>query len=127
MRSLLIAILVSAWAAPALGDVSPPEQVACEREMKLKGQGCRLDATGATGTCQESTCSNIDYSNRNDAGGWGTRTYACLKCLDANGHVPTSAGGCSFVPATSSFRELGALALAGSFSLLFFLRRRRRS
>ena len=131
MRTLLAIAVLVGWTAVARADVSPPDVVACE--ALAKGANCTLK--GASGTCQDSTCTWTCHGTgcpRDDAG-LSVDTWTCLKCLDASGNDPTgvdaganhTGGGCSEIAESSTARELCALAIAGSFSLLFLLRRRR--
>jgi hypothetical protein len=136
---LVVAALLSLWSVPALADVTPPEEEACM--SAAKGQTCTLGFSsssnqGAKGTCQDSTCGHIDYQHW-DGGHPGSVQYACLKCLTPDGGLPVlvdggspvaedkSTGGCSSLSTSSTAKEFGAIAIAGSFSLLFLLRRRR--
>ena len=138
MRTLLAAIAVLVVSAPSLAsaDVIPPEETACQGS-KVKGDACTL-ATGGKGTCQDSTCTHLDYSR--DASTPGSITSPCLKCLDGSGEVPVAAGrdagdainpekagGCSLAPSSPAGRDLLALGFAGVFSALFLVRRRRRN
>jgi hypothetical protein len=127
MRLLITLITITAFVpSVALADVVPTEEWVC-RGLE-KGEKCSLSDSSRKGTCQDSTCSRSDYSHGTPP---TSVEYDCLKCLDENGVVPSgitsddTSGGCNVVPGTSTFNEVGALVLAGSFSLLFFLRRRR--
>ena len=114
----LAAVILIPLAARA--DIPPPETEPCKSASA--GQACTYQ--GAKGTCQQSTCTGLDYSV--DASVPGSRTYECLKCLDTK--VPTDGGGsgCSLAPSGPRATDLLALALAGTFSGLFLLARRRR-
>ena len=108
--------IVLLGAGVASADVAPPPEADCS--SKAVGTGCRID--GAPGTCQESTCSRLDYSS---AGGPpASVTYDCLECI-AGGTPPSDDDdGCAV---SGTGRTSGALALVLGASLLVFRRRRR--
>jgi hypothetical protein len=136
MKNLVAAMAVGLVAlgsgTSARADVTPPEESACSSLQS--GAACTISPGGASGTCQSTTCSHLDYAHRDDGGIPTTAQTACLKCLDTGGNVPTTttttpekSSGCSQALSTSSTREVAALLFAGAFSLLFFLKRRRPS
>jgi hypothetical protein len=82
MRTTLrLAVLLSLTfplAATARADVLPPEVGACQ--SKQAGEPCTYNGSG---TCQNQTCSRLDYSrwDRDASSGPPTTSYACLMCL----------------------------------------------
>jgi cobalamin biosynthesis Mg chelatase CobN len=64
----------------ARADVPPPETEPCLN--KTAGAAC-VYGDGGTGTCQEQTCSKIDYLgwDRDASSSPPTASYACLKCI----------------------------------------------
>jgi hypothetical protein len=123
MRTLLAIAILVGWSATARADLVSPEIIACRNATK--GSSCDDEIPG--GTCEESTCGRIDHSSRNSGGPLKTIAYPCLKCVAPKpGAVPAKkSSGCSEISGAPTTRELCALALAGAFSLLFLLRRRR--
>ena len=122
-------ILAALAGSTAFADVVPPEETACRNA--LEGSSCTVEEMGTvygTGSCQDSFC----WSWKEGSGGlWAKVQGPCLKCLDQYGKVPYSqvaigdgAGGCS-VAGTETRNEFWALLVAGSFSLLFLIKRRR--
>ena len=74
---------------PAHADVVPPDTAACSG--KQAGAACTYN--GATGICQDGTCSRLDYANwdRDASASPPTASYACLKCV--TGSVTATATG----------------------------------
>jgi hypothetical protein len=117
-------------APAARADVPPPETEPCVG--KQVAEACVYNGSG---TCQNQTCSRIDYSTG------GSTTYPCVKCVvgtptDTNTNTNTNAdggtppeddddGACSIGQRTTSKRVVPWL-LGAAFSLLFLWRRRRR-
>ena len=120
------------FALAARADVPPPETEPCVG--KQVGDACIYNGSG---TCQNQTCSRIDYSTG------GSTTYPCVKCVvgtpadtntatdtntNADGGTPPDDdddGACSIGQRTTTNRVVPWL-LAAVFSLLFLWRRRRR-
>lgn len=128
MRAMLVAVALLAPMA-ARADVSPPAESACSEILHgrtvREGEPCQLDS-GAKGTCQESTCTHLDYSTRGDGGSPGSKTAPCLLCLDADGNVPVKpVGGCGQSAGGPAPRDLAALSFACAFAALVGLKRRR--
>lgn len=119
MKPIALALALVALPSLARADLVPPATLSCEG--RAEGAACTVEVPGAiaSGVCTQSTCINIDYGSRTDAGTWGTIERPCLECVAMEG-----GSGCSLAGSTPA--EAGALAIAGSFSLLFLLRRRRR-
>jgi hypothetical protein len=116
--NLLVVSIMLVWAAPAFADILPPEDTlvtACNG--RSAGQAC---SASGTGTCQNATCAK-DYAHRDDAGQPGASQAACVKCVVEKSNLNTHVGCSEGVTG----REFGALAIAGSFSLLLLLKRRR--
>ena len=128
---------------PARADVAPPDTSACA--ALSAGAACVYNGTG---TCQNSTCSKLDYANwdRDASASPPSMNYACLKCIpDTDTATSTTTATSTITTAgidggTSPSADDSACAigkqvtakrvapwlLAGSFSLLFVLARRRR-
>ena len=47
---------------------------------------------GEDGTCLAETCNGLDYTNKNDAGEPGTKTFACAICYPPDGGASTDGG-----------------------------------
>lgn len=126
MKAILSSLFIFVASIPlaAHADVTPPDVQACFETGGSEGSKCTLN--GTSGTCQKSTCARLDYSHW-DGGMPGSIQYDCLKCIVAvSEDSSSSSGGCGSVARPSTPKELGALFIAGSFSLLFLLKRRRR-
>lgn len=80
---IVVALHLMTWTAVASADVVPPEVWECNN----------LDAGApcASGTCQPSTCSRLDYSQGTPP--VGTVQYACLKCVNVPVNGSAGAGG----------------------------------
>jgi len=123
----------------AHADVPPPETEPCVG--KQPGDACVYNGSG---TCQNQTCSRLDYANwdQDASPSPPSTTYACVKCVaglptDTNTATDTSTSadggeppsdddsGCSIGRRSATQRVVPWL-LAAAFSLLFLRRRRRR-
>ena len=78
------------FAAPARADLIPPEVGACQ--AKQAGDTCTYTNSG---TCQNQTCSKLDYANwdRDASSGPPSTTYACLKCMAGSSTVTSTGTG----------------------------------
>lgn len=126
-----MALLVLVVCGVAQADVLPVEIPPCTG--KSVGDACVLN--GVTGKCENRTCSRLDYSNwnRDASSSPPSMTYACLWC-QVGGTVVSDAGtdstedknsGCS-LGGMNAVRRIAPWMMAGSFSLLFLIFRRRR-
>lgn len=115
----------------ARADVPPPETEPCVG--KQAGDACTYNGSG---TCQNQTCSKLDYANwdQDASSSPPSTTYACVKCVvgtstdtNTDGGTPPSEddGGCSIGQHSTAKRVVPWL-MAATFSLLFLSRRRRR-
>ena len=85
-----VGVAVSLSAASAFADAIPPDVSACNG--KAAGDGCTMQTPSTVnGTCQNSTCTKLDYSHLDDAGVPTSTSYACLQCQTSDGG--TSSGG----------------------------------
>ena len=109
---LFFAMLLS---SPARADITPPEAESCVG--KAAGDACVYNGAGA---CQDQTCTGIDYAHwDHDASSQPpSTTYACLKCVADD-------SACS-IGKQATARRVAPWLLAGAFSLLFVVARRRR-
>ena len=112
-------------ASTARADVPPPNAAGCDG--KKVAESCE-QSSGAPGTCAASTCTRLDYGNRNDAGAPTPAAYDCLLCqpgsasdggatADAGETTNKDAGGCASTGSPVSYGAalaLGSLALAWS-------------
>ncbi|MEM7156680.1 MAG: MYXO-CTERM sorting domain-containing protein [Myxococcota bacterium] len=74
--SFLLAIaLGGAWVADARADVIDPAEEACSEA------GTKCSFEGQDGYCQQTTCSRLDYSNREENGAPGFEEYDCVRCV----------------------------------------------
>jgi uncharacterized protein (TIGR03382 family) len=87
-RLLLSAALLLASASWA--DIPPPDTATCGDKQAVAT--CETDE-GKSGTCQQSKCSRLDYSNGTPP---TSVEYDCLKC--AADTAKPSGNGCSAVP-----------------------------
>lgn len=62
-------------------DVIPPEVTACEK--KAVGDTCAADSK--TGTCQQSKCAKLDYSDGTPP---TSKEYDCVKCVTGTPQEP---------------------------------------
>jgi hypothetical protein len=95
-------------------DGLPPEAFDCW--AKKVGDACKDLASKQAGSCEEGICTSRKF----DA---GATTYGCLTC---SGAPPTADDGACAIAKQSTARRLGPWLLAGSVSVLFLFRRRRR-
>ncbi len=113
VSTLLVSLVLAAPQSRA--DALPIDAWDCQG--KKAGDGCSTTNTGKTdGTCKEDLCTTPKW----DA---AAVSYACLKCIP--GAPPGDDGACT-VGKQSSVKRVGPWLLAGAFSLLFMLGRRRR-
>ncbi len=108
----IAAVTVMASSPLTFADV-PPERVDCPG--KKVGDACTDRTTKKAGTCQADTCGSPTL----DAGPTG---YQCLTC---SGPPPSHDGGCA-IASKPTLKRVGPWLVAGMFSLLFFVGRRRR-
>lgn len=94
----------------ARADVPPPDVSGCNN--KEAGDDCKTDE-GASGTCEQSTCSRLDYSTDPPS----SQQYDCLKCTIDD-------GGCAMRSGPAALGALGGGAVAAA--LLLWQRRRAR-
>jgi hypothetical protein len=128
--------------SPARADMVPPETQPCVG--KAAGDACVYIGAG---TCQNQTCSKLDYANwdRDASSSPPSMTYACVKCIagtstdtgtntntatntNTDGGAPPPAkddGACS-IGKQATAKRIAPWLLAGAFSLLFVVARRRR-
>ena len=141
--SLLVTSMLISLSARA--DLAPPETQPCLG--KAAGDACVYNGAG---TCQSQTCSKLDYAHwdRDASSGPPSTIYACLECIaGASTATPTSTatstqtaantntdGGtlpsnddsaCSIGKQVTA-KRVAPWLLAGVFSLLFVIARRRR-
>ena len=81
-RSAIFFAAVLLFGPPARADVLPPEVQPCNG--KQVGDACTYNGSG---TCQNQTCSRLDYANwnRDASSGPPSMTYTCLECLGGTG------------------------------------------
>jgi hypothetical protein len=133
-RALIAFAFTLTAAAGARADVIPADVEAC-RSRQI-GDACTQDGKS---TCQTTTCTQIDYAGwTNRDGGPPSKQVDCVKCAPKGKLVATDAGaapkgdeagdssGCSVGGVAAAARPAGPWLLAGAFSALFLVRRRRR-
>lgn len=78
LRLLFAVTALCCLAGTARADVPPPETQPCSG--KQVGAACTYNGAG---TCQESTCSRLDYAHwdRDASSSPPSMNYACVKCL----------------------------------------------
>ena len=96
-----------------LADALPPEAIDCFG--KQIGDACIDRSTQQSGSCREGTCT----SQKIDA---GPITYQCNRCDTS---VPPDGDGACTLGSQGAVRKVGPWLLAGLFSLLFLIGRRR--
>jgi len=106
--SPLIALLLAVWPGLAAADEISDEEDVC-RQAQL---GAACTAAGKAGTCQDSTCSRIDYSSQPPK----AAERPCRKCVEgaapAKAEVPAKTDAKAEAPAkTGCAIEGGALSL----------------
>lgn len=106
-RHLLARIALTACfvvgASPAMADVIPPEETACEG--RAAGDSC---SPPSDGVCREATCTRLDYESwdRDASASPPSVSYDCLRCTsemaadagsgsDRDGGMGGGGGGCS--------------------------------
>jgi hypothetical protein len=133
--SQMVFVAVLFVGVSARADVPPPDTQACSG--KAAGDACTY---GSAGTCQEGTCSRLDYFNwdRDASAGPPSTTYACMKCVpgtttatatttatNTNTDSSTSDDGWCSVAKVPTVGRVGSWLMAAAFSLLFLAGRRR--
>lgn len=134
MRRTVRVVLVACAAALAQGgvaraDVPPPEVEACAG--RGVGATCMV-LGGASGACQNATCTRIDYPgwNRDASATPPTMEYPCVRCVsgaavDGGSTVPSrDEGGCAVQPGGLARAAGPWLIAALPFALLFGRRRK---
>ncbi len=111
-KLLGLAFGLSLLTPTASADVPPPGIEECEG----RDVGAACDVGGRAGSCQDSTCSRLDYSDGTPP---SPVQYPCRLCV-AGAAPTTSSGGCAAQPGGGSVAGLGVLA-----ALLLGLRGRR--
>jgi hypothetical protein len=109
----IAAVTVMSSCPPLFADSLPPEALDCFG--KQAGNACTDLSTKQAGSCQNGACTSQKY----DA---GPIVYQCLTC---SGPPPSDAGGCT-IASGPTLKQVGPWLLAGTFSLLFLVGRRRR-
>jgi hypothetical protein len=143
ISSAVVFSAILLFGIPALADVAPPETEPCVG--KQVGDACIYNGSG---TCQNQTCSKLDYSNwdRDASSSPPSTTYACVKCVvgtntdtntntntDTNTNTNTDGGtppakddGSCSVGRQITAKRIAPWLLASAFSILFLFARRRR-
>ncbi|MBI5525699.1 MAG: hypothetical protein HY897_05140 [Deltaproteobacteria bacterium] len=107
--ALSTVVVANAVPTVALGDGISPTDLSTEYEAcAFRDENDTSELGGDEGRCRKGSCEESNGIS------------FCLWC-----DVPGSGCDCSSL-GTPTVKELGAFLLAGSFSLLFFLRRRKR-
>lgn len=107
----VVAVLGVLLSVPARADLPPPDVGSCSG--KSEGDAC------GSGTCVRAMCSRMAPSRTQDGSVEArAESYDCLRC-DASEDT-----GCGSVGGVG---KAAPWAIAGAFSLLFLLRRRRRA
>lgn len=115
LASTVALVLVS---SVALADVPPPNTGDCT--SKQAGEACEQDRGGGSGVCTKSTCTRLDYSQRNDAGAPTPVMYECLVCeaASATDGGSTADGGTDAAKDSSGCASTGGAARWGAAGLL---------
>lgn len=144
--ALAAVVALAAGAGRARADVIPPDEDACQRMGSYLPAGtmCRVEPGGRDGTCEDATCSRLDYAgwDRDASASPPTRTFPCTKCTgpaadagttpppaDMGTTTPPPAAdddGCSVTPRGRDGALGGFVAASAALALVVALRRRRR-
>jgi hypothetical protein len=125
--------------ARAYADVAPPETEPCQ--AKSAGTACTY--SGHAGTCQDQTCTKLDYYgwNRDASAAPPTTSYDCRMCVTAttsntavntatgtttDTSTSTDDGGWCAIGKPQTMKRLGPWLLGAAFSLLFVFGKRRK-
>jgi hypothetical protein len=95
LSRLTLLSIVLLFGSQAHADVIPPEVGACQN--KQLGDPCTNGSS--TGTCQNQTCSKLDYTSwdRDASSSPPSVSYACLKCIPGS-NTSTTTGTGSLTP-----------------------------
>jgi hypothetical protein len=135
-----VALLALAVSLPVRADVASPDEEACGLPHQ-EGDACVNGDTKQTipnGICRTGPCLRVDWARENGEapGHRPMKQVPCLKCVSIGstpadpskprGCASAPAKGCSFTRTNATVRGMAPWLLAGSFSALFLVARRRR-
>ncbi len=102
------------FAGNAHADVIPPDVTACEK--KAVGDSCTTD--GKTGTCQQSKCTKLDYSDGTPP---TSKEYDCTKCVTGTAQEAAPTDGSTKETTPPKTGGCDAFSWPGSSNASFFL------
>jgi hypothetical protein len=112
LRSLALSLPMLLGPVAARADIPPAEVEDCRG--KKANDSCTNSVLAKPGTCKNDTCTSAKPDGTSSS-------YECVKCVAGSS---SDDGGCT-VGKPGAARKIGPWFLAGLFSLLFVVKRRR--